>query len=191
MPAIIHLHVASAFTAHHGTAHPEALVAAAVDAGADAAAITDHDGIYGAIRHVRACLAAGIDPIIGANLQTRDDDQLSTVTVLAHVRNHGAGWAGLVRLISASHSPRRRQRTIHGTAHRSAWITPDQAPAFLSGETSPVATVLLGPGSDVGRAVLSGDRSCARALLDAWERHRRGASTSIHCNPTRIFVTQI
>ncbi|WP_447589404.1 PHP domain-containing protein [Microbacterium lacticum] len=88
MYSFAHLHVASAFTAHHGTAHPEALVAAAVDAGADAAAITDHDGIYGAIRHVRACLVAGIDPIVGANLQTRDDEgQLSTATVLAHGHN--------------------------------------------------------------------------------------------------------
>ncbi|AHI20863.1 MULTISPECIES: DNA polymerase III subunit alpha [Actinomycetes] len=187
MPSFTHLHVASAFTAHHGTAHPETLVAAAVVAGADAAAITDHDGIFGAIRHVRACLAAGIDPIVGANLQTRDDNgQLSTVTVLAHGHNHGAGWAGLVRLISAAHSPRRRQHTLHGTAHRSAWITPDQAPAFLSGETGPVATVLLGPGSDVGRAVLNGDRPRARALLEAWERRLPGGiAVEIVCHHTR------
>ncbi|MFV0405484.1 MAG: PHP domain-containing protein [Propioniciclava sp.] len=70
MPKFTHLNIASAFTARHGTAHPEALVAAAVDAGADSAAITDHDGIYGAIRHVRACLAAGVDPIVGARSQT-------------------------------------------------------------------------------------------------------------------------
>lgn len=187
MPTFTHLHVASAFTAHHGTAHPEVLVAAAVDAGADMAAITDHDGIYGAIRHVRACLAARIDPIVGANLQTRDDDgHLSTVTVLAHGHNQGAGWAGLVRLISASHSPRRRQRTLHGTAHRSAWITPDQAPAFLLGEAGPVATMLLGPGSDVGRAILNGDRPHARALLEAWARRLPGGiAVEIVCHHAR------
>ncbi|MDO5617611.1 DNA polymerase III subunit alpha [Kocuria sp.] len=187
MPSFTHLHVASAFTAHHGTARPEALVTAAVGAGADAAAITDHDGIYGAIRHVRACLAAGIDPIVGANLQIRDrDGALSTVTVLAHGHNHGAGWAGMVRLISASHSPRRRQRTIHGTAHRSAWITPDQAPAFLLGETGPVATMLLGPGSDVGRAVLDGNQSRAQALLKVWERRfPGGVAVEIVCHHSR------
>ena len=64
VPTFTHLRVASCFTTHHGTAYPEALVAAAVAAGADAVAITDRDGIYGAIRHVRACLRAGTDPIL-------------------------------------------------------------------------------------------------------------------------------
>ncbi|WP_159824812.1 PHP domain-containing protein, partial [Frigoribacterium sp. 9N] len=68
-----HLRVASAFSAHHGTAHPKALVDAAVAAGADAAAITDRDGLYGAIRHVGACRTAGVDPIVGVELGCRDD----------------------------------------------------------------------------------------------------------------------
>ncbi|MGP5390272.1 DNA polymerase III subunit alpha [Glutamicibacter arilaitensis] len=170
MPDFTHLHVASCFTAHHGTAHPEALVAASVESGARSAAITDRDGIYGAVRHVRACLAADIAPIVGANLQVRTEDVLSTVTVLAHGHTHGVGWAGLVRLISASHSPRRRGRSAHGTANRTAWITPDQPRAFILGGDGPVATVLLGPDSDFGQAVLAGDRTAAQSLLEDWER---------------------
>lgn len=62
MPAFTHLHVASSFTAHHGTATPETLVEATLEAGADAAAITDRDGIYGAVRHIRAYIASGLAP---------------------------------------------------------------------------------------------------------------------------------
>ncbi|MGO1851903.1 MAG: DNA polymerase III subunit alpha [Microbacteriaceae bacterium] len=187
MPTFTHLSVASCFTAHHGTARPETLVAAAAELGQTAAAITDHDGIYGAVRHIRTCLEVGIDPIVGVNLQIRDDaDALSTVTVLAHGHNRGAGWAGMVRLISAAHSPRRRRRSVHGTAHRDAWLTPDQPGGFLRGEHGPVATVLLGPQSDVGRAVLAGDRTHARALLEAWAaRLPGGIAVEVVCHHTR------
>lgn len=189
MPTFTHLRVASCFTTHHGTAHPEALVAAAVAAGADAVAITDRDGIYGAIRHIRACLRAGTDPIVGVDLQTRDsDDNLYEITVLARGRTGGAGWAGLVRLTSAAHSPRRKKcaRTPHGTAHRNAWITADNVRAFLAGENGPVATVLLGPGSDVGGAVQAGDRRRAQKLLEAWRRRLPGGVVvEIVCHHTK------
>ena len=71
--AFTHLHVASSFSAHFGTATPMDLVAQAVASGADAAAITDRDGLYGAIRHVGACRAAGIDPIVGVELGVLSD----------------------------------------------------------------------------------------------------------------------
>ncbi|GAA1351483.1 DNA polymerase III subunit alpha [Falsarthrobacter nasiphocae] len=184
MERFTHLNVASAYSAHHGTSHPEALVEAAHAAGAEAAAITDRDGIYGAVRHIRACLAAGLAPVVGVNLQVRAEGELSEVSVLAHGQNAGAGWAGLVRLISAAHSPRRRGlRSAHGTAHRDAWITPEQAPLFLLGENGPTSTVLLGPRSEVGSAVLAGDPERARRLLSAWEaRMPGGVALEVVCH---------
>ena len=187
MAQFTHLHVASAFSAHYGTARPEMLVAAAEDAGTSAAAITDRDGIYGAVRHIRACIEAGLAPIVGADLQVRDDDELSEVTVLAHGRNHGAGWASMVRLVSAAHSPYRRgQRKLNGTAHRSAWVNRSRLGGFLMGEEAPTATVLLGPRSDVGQAVLSGERTRARSLLEEWKNLLPGGvAVEIVCHRTR------
>ncbi len=63
-----HLHVASSFSAHYGTASPGELVGLAVANGADAAAITDRDGLYGAIRHIGACRALGVDAVVGVEL---------------------------------------------------------------------------------------------------------------------------
>ncbi|WP_396598875.1 DNA polymerase III subunit alpha [Frigoribacterium sp. R86507] len=186
-----HLRVASAFSAHHGTAHPKALVDAAVAAGADAAAITDRDGLYGAIRHVGACRTAGVDPIVGVELGCRDDREgvvgggadgggpdggggaaggVDRIVVLAHGARGGgpakAGWAALCRLISASHG--RATRRASGSANSVATIARSRVRGFVQGETEPAATVLLGPDSDVGRLVQAGRHSEAAASLADW-----------------------
>lgn len=63
-----HLHVASGFSLRHGTASPEDLVARAAELGQPALALTDRDGLYGAVRFVRAASAAGVAPVLGVDL---------------------------------------------------------------------------------------------------------------------------
>ena len=170
-----HLHVASCLSSHYGTAWPEELVAA--QAGATAAALTDRDGLYGAVRHVRACLAHGIAPIVGADLlvdvcdEAHGDKQARgfPITVLAHGHDDGMGWAALCRLISSAWQPRvgtRKQQS--GSANRAVFVDQAALRAMLNGPDGPCGTVLLGPESDVGLAVLRGDQPTARTLLKAW-----------------------
>ena len=64
----IELHTASAFSFLQGASLPEALVDRAADARLSALALLDRDGVYGAPRFHKAALAAGIRPIIGAEL---------------------------------------------------------------------------------------------------------------------------
>jgi error-prone DNA polymerase len=176
----VHLHVASAFSVHHGTTWPEELVQAA---GGTAAALTDRDGLYGAVRHVRACLAAGIAPVVGAELRVRPATgpeaatETFPVTVLAHGRTAGAGWAGLSRLVSAAHGPpgRRPRRAEPGSANRVVAVAAARLPAFLlAPDGEPVATVLLGPASDVGQAALTGTYADAVLRLQRWRRRLPG-----------------
>lgn len=183
-----HLHVASAFSARYGTASPETLVAAAAEQGASAAAITDRDGLYGAIRHVRACIAAGVDPIVGAELQFRTDDgQLRDIVVLAHGNTDGAGWAALSRVVSASHGASRSiAKVAHGAAHRSAHLTPSKVSAVLHGDGPATTTVLLGPSSDVGVALQHGQIAEARAMLGRWKTLLPGGvALEVVCHHTR------
>ncbi len=63
-----HLHVASAYSMRHGASMPAQLVAHAVEHGQSTLALTDRDGVYGAVRFVQACDAAGITPVLGADL---------------------------------------------------------------------------------------------------------------------------
>ena len=63
-----HLHVASSYSLRYGTATPAALVTRAAALGMPALALTDRDGLYGAFKHAVACGAAGLAPILGADL---------------------------------------------------------------------------------------------------------------------------
>lgn len=98
--SFVHLNVASAYSAHYGVNRPEQLVSAAKALGFEALAITDRDGLYGAIKHIGAAIKEGIAPIVGANLQVSE----GRITLLALGRNRGQGWGALCRLVSQAHS---------------------------------------------------------------------------------------
>ncbi|MFQ6096914.1 MAG: DNA polymerase III subunit alpha, partial [Armatimonadota bacterium] len=92
-----HLHVHTCFSMHDGAADIGALVAKAREFGMNALAITDHDGLYGAIRFYYACKEAGIKPIIGAEVILEGGHHL---VLLAMNRK---GYSNLCRLITAAH----------------------------------------------------------------------------------------
>ncbi len=207
MPSFTHLHVASGYSLRHGASTPAALVARAAGYGMDALALTDRDGLYGAVKHVGACSDAGLDPLLGVDLavepsglvtglpawadpsaapdgRTRTptrggaqvDARLPRVTVLAHGSvapddvsaglAPGAGYAALCRLVSATHlrgergTPVSTRDLVAGHAGGAAGSGGAEQPAAL--------TVLLGPGSELGRAVLARRRDLARAVLADW-----------------------
>jgi error-prone DNA polymerase len=64
----VHLHAASGYSLRHGASHPHVLVQRAAEHGMEALALTDRDGLYGAVRFAKACRAAGIRPIFGVDL---------------------------------------------------------------------------------------------------------------------------
>ena len=68
----IELHAASAFSFLQGASLPEALIERAAALGYPALALLDRDGVYGAPRFHKAAIAAGIRPIIGAELTLRE-----------------------------------------------------------------------------------------------------------------------
>jgi len=67
----VELHAASAFSFLQGASLPETLVERAVELGYPALALLDRDGVYGAPRFHKAATAAGLRPIIGAELTLR------------------------------------------------------------------------------------------------------------------------
>ena len=64
----IELHTASAFSFLQGASLPETLAERAVELGYPALALLDRNGVYGAPRFHKAATAAGLRPIIGAEL---------------------------------------------------------------------------------------------------------------------------
>lgn len=158
MNAFNHLHVASAFSAHFGVTRPELLVEAAVAMGFDALAITDRNGLYGAVKHIGACVHFGIDPIVGVDLEVFDSGApQGQITLLSHGRKDGQGWRVLCSAISlAQHKDKKKpQIGIEKT---------ELARLLANGG----ATVLLGARSNLGQLALSGDRSAFTQCLNAW-----------------------
>ena len=66
--SFVHLHVHTNFSFGDGAGRIDELVGAAQRLGMPALAITDHDGLYGAVRFYQACKAAGVKPIVGVEI---------------------------------------------------------------------------------------------------------------------------
>jgi error-prone DNA polymerase len=94
--AFVHLRTHSSYSFLDGASSVDDLVDAAVDLGHDALALTDTNGLYGAVRFWNAARERGVKPIFGAELRLVDSDP---VTVLAIDRT---GWTSLCRIVSAA-----------------------------------------------------------------------------------------
>ncbi|MFP4149522.1 MAG: PHP domain-containing protein, partial [Nitriliruptoraceae bacterium] len=67
-PPFAHLSVRSTFSMRDGTIRPSELAAAAAAAGMTHVALTDRDGLYGAVRFAQAAAQHGLTPVFGADL---------------------------------------------------------------------------------------------------------------------------
>jgi len=96
MKSYVELHCHSNFSLLDGASHPEDLVSRAAELGMPALALTDHNGLYGAIRFYKACLKGGIKPIIGVEMTLPGGHH---VTLLA---KDNTGYSNLCRLITGA-----------------------------------------------------------------------------------------
>lgn len=94
MTEYVELHCHSYFSLLDGASSPEALARQAAALGYRALALTDHGGLYGAVRFWQAAKEEGIRPIIGAEVAL---EGLGHLTLLAESRE---GYANLCRLLS-------------------------------------------------------------------------------------------
>lgn len=170
MPGFTHLRTVSGFSLRYGASHPERLAARAAERGMDALALTDRDSLAGAVRFAKACAVEGVRPLFGVDLAVGErareegptsrrrtpvrggafiDESAPRAVFLA--RDGAAGWADLCRLVTTAHAageggPLLPWRDNHGAG----------------------LTVLLGPDSEIGRAVAAGRPDRAARLLAPW-----------------------
>ena len=94
--ASVELHLHTCFSFLEGASLPEELAAQAAELGYSALAITDHDGLHGAMEFAQACAANGVRPITGVELSL-------TTGHLTLLAEHEQGYANLCRLITLAH----------------------------------------------------------------------------------------
>ena len=101
----VELHAHSYYSLLEGASGPDELVRRAVEQGHAALALTDHDGLFGAMEFAQAARTAGIRPITGLELSVSEpaaardagSEVRSHLTLLAETRQ---GYANLCRLSS-------------------------------------------------------------------------------------------
>jgi error-prone DNA polymerase len=96
--SFIHLNVASGYSLKYGTTQPSDLVQRAAEFEMPALALTDRDGLAGAIRFTQSCVDYGIAPIIGVNCAIDLGEAKGRITLLAH---SDGGWRSLCRLMTS------------------------------------------------------------------------------------------
>ncbi len=190
-----HLHVSSGYSLQYGASHPSALVEQAAGHEMDLLALTDRDGTYGAVKFAKACLRAGIQPVLGVNLAYRgtsvgataaggasrvrtparggayrdlpiEQGGLPRATILASA-DTGGGRAGWAALC-------RLVSAVHLAGERGNPVLDLRDPTALpDGVAELLASgdlvVLLGPDSEIGPAATRRRDGEARAALELWQ----------------------
>jgi DNA-directed DNA polymerase III PolC len=93
-----HLHVHSAFSFLYGTFTPEALVQRAKEMGFHSLALTDKNGLYGAVRFYKAAKSEAMQPILGSEATLWDSTSLILLAVSFE------GYKNLCRLLSRAYA---------------------------------------------------------------------------------------
>ncbi|MFI9722544.1 DNA polymerase III subunit alpha [Streptomyces sp. NPDC052396] len=188
MAGFTHLRTVSGFSMRYGATHPEQLAERAAERGMDALALTDRDTLAGAVRFARAAARAGVRPLFGVDLAlTRPASERPASGQLAHrrtpvrggafidesapralflARDGALGWAALCGLVTAAHGGGTERPERSGPPERPE-LPRHELAAAASGPRPPV-TVLLGAGSEVGRALAAGRPDRAAVLLAPW-----------------------
>ncbi|RDL04486.1 PHP domain-containing protein [Streptomyces sp. HB202] len=168
------LHVASGYSARFGAPHPHELVARAAERGIGALTPTDRDTVAGTVRFATAAAAAGVRPLFGVDLAVAPHAPAASptprrrtpvrsgahvveaeyrVTLLARNR---VGWARPCRIVSAAHAAPVDGAPVVG------WPVLQE---HLEGED---LVVMLGPASELVRALSAGRPDIAGRLLEPW-----------------------
>ena len=105
--AYVELHCHSAFSFLDGASLPDELVAAALQRGHTALALTDHDSVSGSMEFAQAARDLGLRPIHGAEVTVTDGATVSAGAEPRHLTllvRDARGWANLCRLLTRAHA---------------------------------------------------------------------------------------
>ena len=111
----VHLHCHSHYSFLRGVGSPGELVAAAVEQKMPAVALTDTNGLYGAVAFYKAALDAGVKPIVGVTLEvvfrvsddefrnSKNEIQNSNGALLTLLAMDMEGYSNLCELVTLRH----------------------------------------------------------------------------------------
>ena len=100
---IVHLHVHSQYSMQDGLCSLDDLVKQAAKFNMKAIALTDHDGLYGAVQFYKKAKSAGIKPIIGCEIRIKDNQKSKETYHLILLVKNKEGYSNLCQIITKAH----------------------------------------------------------------------------------------
>jgi DNA polymerase-3 subunit alpha len=110
------LRVFSSFTMLEGAMEPKTIAARAATLGFPAIALTDRNGLYGAMPFSEACIGKGVQPVVGAMLGVARPSEIggeARIDWLVLLAKDDQGYANLCKLVSAAHLDRPVEQEPH------------------------------------------------------------------------------
>ncbi len=136
----------------------QGVIDATAEKGMPALALTDQSNLFGMVKFYRAAQSRGVKPLIGVDVWIRDatDERVEPVKLVLLCQND-VGYRNLTQLVSRSYLE--GQHKGRATLDR-GWLTAETLAGLivLSG----------GAEGDVGRAIVGGRSTDARALVASW-----------------------
>ncbi|MDQ3268898.1 MAG: DNA polymerase III subunit alpha, partial [Pseudomonadota bacterium] len=150
----VHLHLHSEYSLADSTVRIAELVQRCVALGQPAVALTDVNNLFAAVKFYKAAEAAGVKPILGADVGLADGNEAAArMTLLCRNRE---GYLTLSRLLSRMWMQGHRN---DGVILRPEWLREDNAGLFA----------LVGRHSHAGRLAASQRHELAHAWLADWQ----------------------
>ncbi len=153
--AFVHLGIHSEYSITDSIVRIKPLVKAAAADNQRALALTDLSNLYATVKFYRACLGAGIKPIIGSEVIMDNED--TRLTLLAM---NNEGYQNITRIVSLGFTEGRADPVNHGTPV----IKRSHILEYAAG-----VIVLLTEKSDVGQALVGSMPEKADELLTEWQ----------------------
>nr|NUR36837.1 DNA polymerase III subunit alpha [Sphingomonas sp.] len=140
-----------------GAMEPKTIAERSAKLGFPAVALTDRNGLYGAMSFSDACFAKGVQPIIGAMLAVARPPEIGGeggIDWLALLAKDEQGYANLCKLVSAAHLDRPVEREPHVEFSR------------LRGLNDGLIALTAGAEGALARLIANGQQLKAEAYLD-------------------------
>ena len=136
---------------------PKTIAARAATLGFPAVALTDRNGLYGAMPFSDACMAKGVQPIIGAMLGVARPPEIggeAAIEWLVLLAKDDQGYANLCKLVSAAHLDRPIEQEPHVRFDK------------LQGLSEGLIALTAGGEGALAKLLAEGQRDKAEAYLD-------------------------
>jgi DNA polymerase-3 subunit alpha len=154
--AFVHLHLHSEFSLIDSTLRLKQLVARTKELGMPAVAVTDQFNMFALVKFYQAAIAAGIKPIVGADVLVNNPEDPDHASGLVLLCQNKQGYLNLCRLLSKGY----QEGQYQGVPYlRRDWI---------SQHSDGLIALSCGRQGDVGQALLNQHPNQARQYAQAW-----------------------